>query len=228
MPDIWPPTPALKDGRFHIIVEIWEPLSPSLRQYKLEVLISKMRLSDGWTVHIPETMDGPYGVFHSGNDKAEFEREVLFLKYIKEGRKEAGSSTYGDRFAYTKLETYTFPVDELSTVGTGSNANSLMDIDEDEQFADMNVESKFDNGSNVGANPGYCSPSQTQHPVASQVIANDSQMDDADKALDEAIFEMDNHEKAAKEGFDALVEQFELLTGNDTDSADSSIHFGAV
>jgi hypothetical protein len=227
MPDmIWPPTASLEEGRFHIIVEIWEPLSPSLRKYKLAVLISKMRLGDKWTVHIPDTMDGPYGVFYSSNDKADFDEELLFLRSIKEGRKGArpGISLYGDRLAYTKLTAYSLPMNSLNTMGAVPDSGTMMDLDEDEQITDMNAGTTFENESGIGAN----SSSQNHRPDSSEQLVHDHQMEDAVNALDGAILELDEEEKAAKEGFDALVQQFELLTGDEISNADSSIHYGGV
>ena len=227
---IWPPTAELNKGRFHIIVEIWEPLSPSLRKYKLAVLISKLRLNDRWTVHIPETLDGPYGVFYSGDDKADFEKELVILKSIKEGcnRKGTGISFRGDRFAYTKLTAYSLPMNSFKSGSAVADSDTDMELEKDGEVPNTDSGTTLDDARGISGETSISSSTRYHRSDSSEQQVRDHQMEDAENVLDEAILELDKEEKAAKEGFDALVEQFQLLTGNDADNVDKSLHFGAV
>ena len=230
MSNLWPPPPpALRDGQFHVIVEIWEPLSPNLRKYKLGMLMSKMNMDSGWTVHVPDVHDGPYGMIYSSNDKEEFKEIVLSLKCIKEGRPGMGTLFSGDKFAYTKLFVVTPEVPHNNNL---AGAKRTMDDTEmnmltlHEQSTDEKLEEHCKKETAACRYMGESFTHKNTEQNDCETILHDEVMEDADKALDEAILELDKEEKTAKEGFDTLVAQFELLTRDDTDG--SSPQLGAL
>lgn len=177
--------------------------------------MSKMKMGNDWTIHVPDKHDGPYGMFYSCDNKAEFEEIILSLKRIKEGHHGMMKPFPKDPFAYTNLSVVTPEIQRLHNDFVGA------EIATDDSKMDLDV--KDDQSENVKLDPhcrqGFvgCRPMTAKN--ESQAFLRDEEMADADKALDEAILELDKEEKQAKDGFDELVEQFDFLTRSMDDSS---------